>query len=141
MFDLKMMDSSSLYENLCSLPVVSMPDTPLLQDKVQECSPKQQRLQLEMPQKVQLLLDFIVKFHSYHQFVDHHNIWELADDTFLIVIGDTHSYLVKCTVQQAIVLSNKQIPVMTILTGNIAEQNKAIFRLGQLIQLALESEC
>jgi len=127
------MDSSELYENLCSFPVVSIPATPLPHDTTNLCSPRMQRPELELQQKVQLILDFIIKFQSYNQFVDHHNIWELAEDTYLISIGEPHLFLTRCTVQQAIVLNNKQIPIMTVLTKDIADQNKAILRLGQII--------
>jgi len=88
---------------------------------------------LELNQKVQLILDLIVKFRTYTQFVDHHTIWELDEDTYFISFGDAHLFSAKCTIRQAIILTNKQVPIMTVFTKHITVQNKALFSLGQII--------
>jgi len=129
----KIMYPSDIYENMGSFPVVSMPATPLSLVNSNPYTPLQQISKLELNQKVQLILDLIVKFRTYTQFVDHHTFWELDEDTYLISFDDAHLFLAKCTIRQAIILTNKQVPIMTVLTKYITDQNKALFRLGQII--------
>jgi len=133
LLDGKVMNSSEIYENLLSFPVLSTPTTPLLKETANLCSPKFQTTETDLQQKVQLALDLIVKYNSYNQFVDHQLIWELAENTYSISFGDPHLFLMKCTVQQAVVLTNKQIPVMTITFKNIADHNTATLRIGHMI--------
>jgi len=129
----RVMDSSEIYENLLSFPVVSAPTRPLLKETANLCSSKFQTAEIDLQQNVQLALDLIVKYNSYNQFADHQLIWELAENTYLISFGDPYLFLMKCIVQQAIVLTNKQIHVMTITFKNIADQNKASLRIGHII--------
>jgi len=122
-FDLAEMDSFMLYENLCGLPVVSSIDTSFSHDVVKNSSPQTQDPTFEIQKTIQLILDYIIKFNTHSQFVDHTNIWEIGEDTYLIHLGEPHLYLTKCTLHQALILSNKQIPSTTILTRNLADQN------------------
>jgi len=52
-FDVKLMDSLELYENLPSFPVVSLPSTPLLQEAANLYSPKPQITDVDLQQKLQ----------------------------------------------------------------------------------------
>jgi len=127
------MDSSDVYENLPKLPAIATPVTSLLQEVFQKTTPKIQEQILPLPYATQLIMDFIIKFHTYNQFVDHENIWEIDDDTFLIRLGEPHLYVVKCMLQEAILLNAKQIPFMTVTTHSLADQNKETLRIGQIL--------
>ena len=122
------MDSYDLYENLSKLPGISTPATSLLQEVFEGVSPKPQEQSLPLLHATQLIMDFIIKF-----LVDHDNIWETDEDTYLIRLGESHLYAVKCTLQQAILLNAKQIPFMAIATNNLADQNKEILRVNQIL--------
>jgi len=132
-FSLMAMETPAIYENLPTLPVVSPIATPLLQDVAQNSTPKVQESSLDIQHTIQLILDYIIKFHTYNQFVDHTNIWEIDEDTYLIRLGEPHLYLAKFTLHQALMVSSKQILSTTILANQVADQNKELFRLGQIL--------
>ena len=127
------MDSSAIYESISCLPVVSSVETPLVQDENSIFGRKLEGPTPEGHHITQSILDYIIKFHTYSQFVDHTKIWEIDEDTYLIRFEEPHLYLTICTLHQAIILTSKQIPSSTILTSNTADQNKKIFRIGQIL--------
>jgi len=51
----------------------------------------------------------------------------------LINLAESHLFLIKCTVKQAIVFTPAQIPLLKITTREQSDQNKVVLRLGQLI--------
>jgi len=113
--------------------VVSSVATPLVHDEISTSGAKLQGPTPEGHHITQLILDYIIKFHTYSQFLDHTKIWQIDEDTYIIRLDDPHLYLTKCTLNQAVLLTNKQIPSSTIITNNIADQNKEIFRTGQIL--------
>ena len=107
--------------------------TSLLQDVFPKTNPKIPKQSLPLPYATQLIMDFMGKFHTYNQFVDHENIWEIDEDTFLIRLGEPHLHAVKCTLQQAILLNAKQIPFVPVTTHSLADQNKETLRIDQIL--------
>jgi len=74
-----------------------------------------------------------VQYNTHRYFVDHHLIWELAEDTYLINLAEPNLFLVKCTLKQAIVFTPAQISLLKITTREQSDQNKVVLRLGLLI--------
>jgi len=84
-------------------------------------------------QRLKLVLNLIVQYHTRRNFDDHHMIWELAEDTYLINLSEPHLFLTTCTLKQVVVFAPAQISILKIATVEQYDQNKVVLRLGLLI--------
>jgi len=81
-------------------------------------------------QTTQFILDAITKFVTHTQYVDHSKFWEIDGDTFVIEHDDFNTFIAKCTLHQAIILTPIQIPVLLIRVSSTKDQVKLLFRIA-----------
>jgi len=81
-------------------------------------------------QTTQFILDAITKFLTHTQYVDHSKFWEIDGDTFVIEHDDFNTFIAKCTLHQAIILTPIQIPVLLIRVSSTKDQVKLLFRIA-----------
>jgi len=81
-------------------------------------------------QTAQFILDAIIKFETHTQYVDHSKFWEIDGDTFVIEHDDFNTFIAKCTLHQAIILTPIQIPIILIRVSSTKEQVKLLFRIA-----------
>jgi len=132
----KTMDSFDLIPDNLDLFSDARPPPPLLEDSFNTQSPL---VFLPDPdrrsdqQKLKLVLDVIVQYNTHSDFDNHHRIWELYEDTYLINLCEPNFFLVKCTLKQAFVFTPAQISLLKIATREQSDQNKVVLQLGLLI--------
>ena len=108
----KTMDSFSLIPDGLDITPITLPPPPPLEDRSYTQSPL---VFLPDPdrrtdqQRLKLVLNLIVQYNTRRNFDDHHMIWELAEDTYLINLSEPHLFLIKCTLKQAVVFTPAQI--------------------------------
>ena len=132
----KTMDSFSLIPDGLDITPITLPPPPPLEDRSYTQSPL---VFLPDPdrrtdqQRLKLVLNLIVQYNTRRNFDDHHMIWELAEDTYLINLSEPHLFMIKCTLKQAVVFTPAQISIFKITTVEQCDQNKVLLRLGLLI--------
>jgi len=84
-------------------------------------------------QMTQFKLDAIIKTESHIQYIDHSKFWEVDGDTFVIKYDDSNTFIAKCTLHQAIVLTPIQIPILLVVVASIKDQAKLLLRVAAFV--------
>ena len=78
-------------------------------------------------------MDLIIQYNNYKFLADLDIIWELAEDTYLLNLKESHLYLVKSAMQHEAVITPAQISSPKIVTNTQFDQNKVVLRLASLM--------
>ena len=84
-------------------------------------------------QQIPLIQDAVIKFSTNHSLINDHKFWEIDSDTYVVENDYINTFLVKCTLHQAIFLNRFQFPAITILTPSSDEQFKLLFRISTFL--------